>query len=182
MTPSVGEIRAFAGNYAPAGWHLCDGTILPIANNETLFALLGTKYGGDGSSTFALPSLCGRQAIGQGQGPGRTNRVLGQNGGSETVTLTESQIGAHTHAVQAATVASNVPAPEGNYLAAPVDVTTPATQTVAYLPSTFSSKTMVPLDNSMVSYEGGNQPHENRMPFMPISYIICMAGIFPQSA
>src|SRR6184192_840441 len=116
--PYVGEIRMFAGNFAPAGWMFCDGTSLPISENETLFQLIGTTYGGDGQTTFALPDLRGRVPVHQGTDPNTSsNYVIGEAGGVETVTLTTQQIPAHTHALTATTAAGTQPNPGGNLLA-----------------------------------------------------------------
>ena len=112
--PYVGEIRLFAGTFAPAGWMLCDGQLLPISENETLFNLIGTTYGGDGQTTFAVPNLCGRTPIHMGQGAGLSNRVIGENGGTETVTVTTQQIPTHTHFAQAQLAAANHQGPGGN--------------------------------------------------------------------
>src|ERR671923_246172 len=115
--PYVGEIRMFAGNFAPAGWMFCEGQLLPISENETLFQLIGTTYGGDGKSTFALPDIQGRAAMHPGQGPGLSLHDLGETGGSETVTLLQSEIPAHAHALQSNAPTANRTAPANNPLA-----------------------------------------------------------------
>jgi len=179
----LGEIRVFAGNYAPQDWHLCDGTALPISSNDALYALIGTAYGGDGVTTFKLPDLRGRLPIGQGTGTGLTPRALGQSFGAEQVQLDTSTIPSHTHTmnIAAGTGTANLPtsdsylaglglssgtAPEG-YVSA---TTIPAPVEKAMNAATIS--------NSSTS----GSPHNNVMPVMPISYIICLNGLFPQHA
>jgi microcystin-dependent protein len=179
MTPAIGEIRAFAGNFAPRGFALCNGQLMPISENETLFTLIGTTYGGDGVTTFGLPDLRGRVLISQGQGPGLTNRVLGQPGGTESVTLTQLQLPTHNHAAAVAGTAGNQSSPTNNLLANPVNATTPADNMLLYLPTTNPTKTVLALDPATVGLNVGNLPHENRMPVVTISYIIALQGIFP---
>jgi microcystin-dependent protein len=163
--PYIGEIRMFGGNFAPVGWMFCAGQIIPITGNETLFNLIGTTYGGDGQSTFALPDLRGRVPVHQGQG--QSSYVLAQTGGVETVTLTQNQMPAHTHAPMASnTGASDNPA--NNFWAnsttgKPYSAAPPAVQ--------MNAGTMGP--------SGGSQPHENMIPFLCVSYIISLFGIFP---
>lgn len=165
----IGEIRLFAGNYAPVNWALCDGSLVSISDNSTLFALLGTTYGGDGVTQFALPDLRGRLPIGQGQTTGGSNRVMGQPIGVENVTLTLGQIPEHTHPFSVAGAASTgkpqgqVPAAvTGFNLYAPA----PATSAANLAPST-------------VQVVGGGQSHNNVMPSLVLTYIICLFGIFP---
>lgn len=165
--PYVGEIRMFGGNFAPSGWMFCAGQLLPISENETLFQLVGTTYGGDGQQTFALPDLRGRVPIHQGQGPGLSSYVLAQNGGIETVTLTTNQIPIHTHIPMASnTGASDNPA--NNFWAnstsgKPYSAAPPAVQ----------------MNAGSITPVGGSQPHENMIPFLCVSYIISLFGIFP---
>jgi microcystin-dependent protein len=163
--PYVGEIRMFAGNFAPAGWMFCEGQLLPISENETLFNLIGTTYGGDGQSTFALPDLRGRIPIHQGNG-----FILAETGGAEEITLTVNQIPAHGHTFLATanTATSNVPT--GQLLAA----TTGATIT-AY--GTDAPKTN--LAPTAISPVGGSQPHTNFQPYLCINFIISLFGLFP---
>jgi microcystin-dependent protein len=161
--PYVGEIRMFGGNFAPAGWMFCEGQLLPISENETLFQLIGTTYGGDGESTFALPDLRGRVPV--HRGPGFT---MGQQGGVETVTLTTQQIPSHTHPLQASTDPATVPNPQSNVLA----TTATATPYFNIVPAT-------PLSTSAVSLTGGNQPHNNLQPYLCVDFIISLFGIFP---
>jgi len=161
--PYVGEIRIFAGNFAPAGWMLCNGQILPISENETLFQLIGTTYGGDGQSTFGLPDLRGRVPVHQGSG-----FALAQMGGQETVTLTTSQLPQHTHNAAAASSPGNTDSPAGvNSWAA---VATPLYSTVA---------TNAQMNAGAISATGGSQPHDNMSPYLTINYIISLFGIFP---
>jgi microcystin-dependent protein len=166
--PYVGEIRLFGGNFPPAGWALCDGSLLPIAENETLFQLIGTTYGGDGQSTFALPDLRGRIPIHVGAGPGLTSRVLGEIDGQEAVTLTPAELPAHAHAWQA-TGASADPAagPVGALLAD------------ASAPIYAAAGADLALDLQSVGAAGASQAHENMAPFLCVTFIIALYGIFP---
>jgi len=169
-TPYVGEIRLFAGNFAPQGWMLCQGQTLSIANNDVLFQLIGTTYGGDGQTTFSLPDLRGRVPVHQGQGPGTSPRTLGEVGGSETVTLLASQMPAHTHALHASTALATGTAPGGALLA--------ATSVASYDPGAAATA----MAASAVGLAGGNQPHENMAPTLTLNYIISLFGIFPSQA
>lgn len=165
--PYVGEIRMFGGNFAIAGWAFCDGSLLPISENETLFQLIGTTYGGDGQTTFGLPDLRGRVPIHMGQGPGLQNYVLAQNGGVESVTLTIQQIPIHTHTPAASnTGASDTPA--NNFWA---NSTTGKPYSAA--PPT------IQMNAGTISPTGGSQPHDNMIPFLCVTYIISLFGIFP---
>jgi microcystin-dependent protein len=159
--PYVGEIRIFAGNFAPAGWALCQGQLLPISEYETLFNLIGTTYGGDGQSTFQLPDLRGRLPIHQGSG-----FTLAQTGGAETVTLTTQTIPAHTHTVLATTNSNTASLPGGNLLAAGPDI---------YDVNKPGDATMAPA----ISFVGGSQPHENFQPYLCVNFILSLFGIFP---
>lgn len=160
--PYIGEIRMFAGNFAPVGWMLCDGSILPISQNDTLFNLIGTTYGGDGQTTFALPDLRGRVPLHQGSG-----FALAQTGGAETVTLTVNQIPAHSHVPQANSGSGTQTSPAGNVWAAS---------------SNFPYSTNAPgsnMDPSAIGQAGGSQPHDNMVPFVGINFIISLFGVFP---
>lgn len=161
--PYVGEIRMFAGNFAPAGWMFCEGQLLPISENETLFNLIGTTYGGDGQSTFALPDLRGRVPMHFGSG-----FILAETGGVETVTLTTTQIPTHSHPALATSLAANNAAPSGNLLA----------QT-----GTFDGYQTNPPSSPMASQSngstGGSQPHNNFQPYLCVDFIISLFGIFP---
>lgn len=161
--PYVGEIKMFAGNFAPAGWMFCEGQLLPISENETLFQLIGTTYGGDGESTFALPDLRGRIPIHQGNG-----YILAETGGSEEVTLTVSQIPAHTHPVLASSDSGNSSS-TGTYFGAGQDK----------LVYSAADATPVATANQTVANTGGSQPHNNFMPYLCVDYIISLYGIFP---
>ena len=161
--PYVGEIRIFAGNFAPAGWAFCDGSLQPISENETLFQLIGTTYGGDGESTFALPDLRGRLPIHQGNG-----YILAETGGAESVTLTSQQIPAHTHAMVASTLTGTQNGATGNVLASGSSISLYRTGTPS---AALASQTIAPA--------GGSQPHDNMQPYLCINYIISLFGIFP---
>jgi microcystin-dependent protein len=162
--PYVGEIRMFAGNFEPAGWAFCNGQLLSISENETLFQLIGTTYGGDGQVTFGLPDLRGRIPIHQGSG-----FVLAETGGAETVTLTPNQVPAHSHALVASTDAAQLSAgPNGSVLA-------DAAPTLLYA----GAAPTVPMSAGAVSSAGGSQPHENMAPYLCVSFIISLFGIFP---
>lgn len=169
--PYVGEIRLFAGNFAPNGWALCQGQLMAIAENIVLFQLIGTTYGGDGQNTFALPDLSGRVPVHQGQGPGLSPRVIGEKGGTETVTLTAAQMPAHSHTLVASSAAAQAAAgPSGSVLAATsVNLydTNPPTTAMA---------------GAAIGPAGGSQPHENRAPFVAMNYIISLFGIFPSQS
>jgi len=164
--PYVGEIRMFAGNFAPAGWMFCDGQLLPISENEVLFQLLGTTYGGDGESTFALPNLQSRVPIHWGNG-----FQIGEMGGSESVTLNTNQIPVHTHPMLASADLATLPDPLGAVLAqsrvAGVDL---------YLEQTPPNTNLAA---SSIGVTGGSQPHDNLQPYQCINYIISLFGLFP---
>jgi microcystin-dependent protein len=169
--PYVGEIRMFGGSFAPVNWQFCNGQLMPIAGNETLYTLIGTTYGGDGNSTFGLPDLRGRVPVGQGSGQGLTPRVVGQSFGTETVTLTAPQA-LHTHVVMAAAQAGSVSAPANNAVLGQITgnvIPLYATQTTA----------LVGLNPASVSASGGSQPHPNIMPTLCVNFIISMQGYFP---
>ncbi len=167
--PYVGEIRMFAGNFAPAGWMLCEGQTLAIAENEALFQLIGTTYGGDGEQTFNLPNLASRVPIHMGTGPDGTAYPIGQMGGTEQETLTVQQIPIHSHPLTASTADGTTPNPEGNLLA----------QTPAGIFPYFEDAPSTSMAASAISPAGGSQPHENTQPFLCINFIISLFGIFP---
>ena len=166
--PYVGEIRMFAGNYAPAGWMFCSGQLLPISEYETLFNLIGTTYGGDGQSTFALPNLQGRLPLHMGTGGGGTY-TLAETGGVETVTLTTSTIPQHSHALLASTNAAQQSSPSGNVTGQS------GSSTHIYRPATPAQQMAA---NSCGS-TGGSQPHDNFQPYLCVSFIISLFGVFP---
>jgi microcystin-dependent protein len=171
--PYLGEIRPFAGNFAPRTWAFCAGQLLSIAQNNALYALLGTTYGGDGITTFGLPDLRGRVALSQGQGPGLTNRVLGEKAGTETVTLTINSMPAHTHTAVASAAEVTSPAVSNMVPAAPKN------GGKFYLPTNVGTQNAVQLDAATIGTSGGSQPHDNIMPILAIDYIIALEGIFP---
>lgn len=168
----LGEIRMFGGNFAPTGWALCDGQLLPISQNQALFAILGTTYGGNGVTTFALPDLRGRVPMGWGQGPGLSPRAIGEASGSETVTLIQTQMPAHTHLASATTQDGNSTAPTGALWATAVDSSNQQGSSYGTTPNT----TMSP---AAIGMAGGNQPHDNMQPFLCVSFIIALQGVFP---
>ena len=163
--PYIGEIRMFGGTFAPAGWAFCDGQLLPISENDALFTLIGTTYGGDGQETFALPDLQGRVPVHQGNG-----FVLGQKAGVESVTLTTQQLPIHTHAFLASQDQGAT--------------TNPPSNVVASIPGGGSAyiqdQAAVAMNQQSLMPQGGSQPHENVQPFLCISFIISLFGIFPQ--
>jgi microcystin-dependent protein len=161
--PYIGEIRMFAGNFAPAGWMFCEGQLLPISENETLFNLIGTTYGGDGESTFALPDLRGRLPIHQGNG-----FILAEIGGAEEITLSVPQIAAHSHPLLASSGNATQTSPSTTVLATPTTID-------LYRAGASSTGMAVPA----ISPAGGNQPHTNFEPYLCINFIISLFGIFP---
>ena len=169
--PYVGEIRMFAGNFAPNGWMFCQGQTLPISENEVLFQLIGTTYGGDGQSTFNLPNLASRVPIHMGTGPDGVAYPIAQMAGTEQETLTIQQIPIHTHTEVASTASGTSNDPTGRVLAAPVstqpNLTFWGTDSVAQM----NAQAIQPI--------GGSQPHENTQPFLCINFIISLFGIFP---
>jgi microcystin-dependent protein len=181
MEPILGEVRIFAGNFAPVGWQLCNGQTVAISQYDALYNLIGTTYGGDGQTTFGLPDLRGRALISQGQGIGSPNNYLmGSLGGVESVTLVRTNLPAHNHFLLATTSNGDSSLPSNNFLATPIDPTpAPDTKTIVlYIPDTAPETVQALLPNT-ITPTGGNQPHENRMPFLTINYIIAMEGIYP---
>lgn len=166
----VGEIRMFAGDYAPVDWELCNGQLLQISSYELLFSLLGTTYGGDGVNTFALPDLRGRVAVGQGQGDGLSYRMLGQIGGSETVALYTSTMPAHIHPISATTNPGTSASPENN-------IWGKSNLKQYSLCSTAPSNNMAA---TALDSTGGGAEHANMMPFLTISFIIATNGYYPE--
>lgn len=162
--PYIGEIRMFAGNFAINGWAFCDGSLLPISNYDTLFSLLGTTYGGDGVNTFALPDLRGRVPLHFGNG-----FVQGQQGGSESVTLTTTQLPVHQHGLRASANVGGASSP-----ANAVPAQGPAGGVQIYTQDNSVQPTVTP-----VASVGGNQPHENRQPLLVLSFIISLGGVYP---
>lgn len=168
MDQYIGEIRMFAGNYAPQDWAFCNGQLIAIAQYEALYSLLGTTYGGDGQTTFALPNLQGRLPMGQGAGPGLTPRALAQVGGSESVTVTVAQMPSHTHQAGGQSSEGDQESPANEVWAA-----------TAALKRYASSAPNVAMNAGAIGPSGGSQPHENRMPALTTSFIIALEGIYP---
>jgi microcystin-dependent protein len=168
MAPYVGEIRMFAGNFAPNGWMFCEGQTLPISENDVLFQLIGTTYGGDGEETFNLPNLASRVPIHMGTGPDGTTYQLGEMAGTEQETLTVQQIPSHTHPYLASGVTATTRDPIPNF-------STARAAGDAYVQN-FAG---VPLSAQAVMPSGGSQPHENVQPFLCINFIISLFGVFP---
>ena len=177
MEGMIGEIRMFAGNFAPKNWAFCTGQTIAIASNTALFSILGTTYGGNGTTTFQLPNLASRVAVGQGQGPGLSYYALGQASGAENVTLTVNQIPAHIHPAIGtyAPPASSNPGeetnPSGGFMGKPNTgdlYTSPANGQMGGTPV-----------NATLNPVGGSQPHNNQQPYLGMNYVICMYGIYP---
>ena len=169
--PFVAEIRIFPFNFAPKGWAFCDGQILPLSQNTALFSLLGTTYGGDGKSNFALPNLQGSAPMQPGQGPGLSLHDLGESSGSDAVTLLESEIPSHSHALMAQAVAatSQTPAPNvGLARSRTVDIY-----------STTTSSGLTQQADATVAPAGGDQPHNNLMPYLTLNFCIALQGVYP---
>lgn len=166
--PFVGEIRMFAGNFAPRGWAFCDGQLLAVSQNDALFSLLGTIYGGDGRTTFGLPDMRGRIPIHAGTGPGLSPRRLGAKGGDEKVTLTVNQLPNHTHPMQASTDLAQVSTPQGR-------VRGRGTGADAYRGGAPSD----PMASQSITSVGGSRSHTNLMPFLCVNFIISLVGIYP---
>lgn len=169
----VGEIRIFPFNFAPRGWAFCDGQLMPIAQNTALFSLLGTYYGGDGHSTFALPNLQGSAAIGVGQGSGLSEYFVGQQGGEESVTLQQSELPQHTHTVSAVDARATTNNPTGNAWGKASAV---RQEQKLYHDSSGATTTMSPL---AFAISGSSFPHNNMPPYLTLSFCIAMQGIFP---
>lgn len=166
--PYLGEIRMFGGNFAPVGWAMCQGQLLPISENDALYSLLGTTYGGDGVSTFGVPDLRGRAPLHQGTRPGQQTYVLGQLDGAENVTLGPNHLPSHTHSVTGTTETGN--SPNVNNM-----VYGQSTQIKVYTQGT-ASRYFAPVTVSTV---GGGQPHDNMQPYLVVNFIIALAGIYP---
>jgi len=172
MDPFVAEIRIFPFNFAPKGWAFCDGQILPLSQNTALFSLLGTTYGGDGKSNFALPNMQGNAPMHPGQGPGLSLHDLGETGGSDTVSLLESEIPSHSHGLMAS--------------AQPATRTGPANNSLARIPTAGSTPYLAPAGAPLVSMSGnsiapagGDQPHNNMQPYLTLNFCIALQGVYP---
>lgn len=170
--PFVGEIRMFGGNFAPAGWAFCNGDLMAVSQNDALFSLIGTIYGGDGETTFALPDLRGRVPLHAGVGPGLTPRQLGARGGAEEVTLSNAQLPAHDHGPM-------------QFSSGPGLSTSPGGQVPGNSPSVdlwIEDAQTTSLDPGSIGISGGSQPHQNRMPFLCVNFIISLFGIYPSTS
>lgn len=168
MDPYIGEIRQFAGNFAPKDWALCNGQLLPISQNTALFSLLGTTYGGDGKTTFGLPNLCGKAPMQYGQGPGLTDRSPGEDGGSPAVTLLQTEIPAHTHSAMGGPKAATT-APDNAGWGAIDRLGT----------ALYASTPNAQMHPMALGVAGGSQPHNNMQPFLGMNFIISLHGVFP---
>jgi len=167
--PFIGEIRMFGGNFAPAGWAFCDGQLMPISQNDTLFNLIGTTYGGDGEETFAMPDLQGRVPMHMGQGPGISqNYQEGEKAGVETVTIVTNSMPLHNHSLLATTAQGNALLPTSNLVANSPQVTFYAL-----------GSAITAMYAQAVTLVGGSQPHDNMQPFLAVSFIISLFGVFP---
>lgn len=169
--PFVAEIRIFTGNFPPRGWAFCDGQILPISQNTALFSLLGTMYGGDGKSTFALPDLRQRTPLhaGYGPGPGLSEYVPGQSGGEAGVSLLQTEMPSHGHAQMASSALASVASANGGVLA----------KTISPSPPYHDPVNLQPLGPAALGVSGGGQPHNNQQPYLDVNFIIALQGIFP---
>lgn len=165
----IGEIRMFGGNFAPAGWALCNGQLIPIAQNTALFSILGTTYGGDGKVTFALPDLRQRIPMHAGAGPGLTLRELGEQGGEQNATLTLQQIPSHSHGMLASNAPASVQSPANALLAKPITLSAPYHDPAGMAPSPAG-----PLGTT-----GGGSAHNNMQPYLVVNFIIALSGVFP---
>jgi microcystin-dependent protein len=172
MDPFVAEIRIFPFNFAPKGWAFCDGQILPLSQNTALFSLLGTTYGGDGKSNFALPNMQGNAPMHPGQGPGLSLHDLGETGGSDTVSLLESEIPSHSHGVMSVSgqIAANTDVAAANSFAK-------AVQGNPYLAP--ASQPTVNLNDNTIAPAGGDQPHNNMQPYLTLNFCIALQGVYP---
>ena len=169
MDPFVAEIRIFPFNFAPKGWAFCDGQILPLSQNTALFSLLGTTYGGDGKSNFALPDMQGNAPMHPGQGPGLSLHDLGETGGSETVSLLESEIPAHSHTLRAANTLGDSPVPTANSLA----------RTTSFSFQQNVNANLVAMAPEALPPAGGDQPHNNMQPYLTLNFCIALQGVYP---
>ena len=168
--PFVAEIRIFPFNFAPRGWASCNGQLLPLSQNTALFSLLGTTYGGDGRSTFALPNLQGSAPMHPGQGPGLSLHDLGETGGSQTVSLLESEMPSHSHTLNASSTTGTKSLPSANSLARTSGAT-------PYLPP--AGAPLVAMSATSLAVAGGSQPHNNMMPYLTLNFNIALQGVFP---
>ncbi|WP_342114723.1 phage tail protein [Pseudoduganella sp. OTU4001] len=165
----IGELRIFTGNFAPKGWAMCNGQLLAISQNQALFAILGTTYGGDGKTTFGLPNMKQRFPMDAGSGPGLTPRALGEAAGSAAVTLAQAQMPSHTHTLRGASTDASVVSANGALLAAPSSPTPPYHEATA----------LAAMPAGSLGNTGGSQPHNNLQPYLVLNFIIALQGIFP---
>jgi len=172
--PYVGEIRMFGGSFAPAGWALCQGQLMPISENDVLFNLIGTTYGGDGQETFGIPDLQGRLPIHQGTGTGLSTFQIGQEGGTENVTLTTQQMPVHNHTPTANNGLGTAATPANAIFA-----NCSSTNVNTYFAPFDSNQPQVVLGNNTIAPDGGNQPHSNIQPTLCLTYIISLFGVYP---
>lgn len=169
MDPFVAEIRIFPFNFPPKGWAFCDGQILPLSQNTALFSLLGTTYGGDGKSNFALPDMQGNAPMHPGQGPGLSLHDLGETGGSETVSLLESEIPSHSHSVSASVADGTDQTPVGSKLATGISIS-------QFAPN---NGPLTQLSDNALAPAGGDQPHNNMQPYLTLNFCIALQGVYP---
>jgi microcystin-dependent protein len=172
----VGQIQAFGFNFNPQGWFQCNGQLLAISQYQALFALIGTTYGGNGTTTFGLPDLRGRTPIHMGQGPGLSNYNLGQASGTETVTLQINQLPFHNHQITANSGNGSLPPPTNNFLATAPPARGAATGPDLYNTAATANTT---LNTAAISFQGGSQPHPNLKPFLTVNFCIAWVGVFP---
>jgi microcystin-dependent protein len=170
MDPFVAEIRIFPFNFAPKGWAFCDGQLLPLSQNTALFSLLGTTYGGDGKSNFALPNMQGNAPMHPGQGPGLSLHDLGETGGSETVSLLESEIPSHTHSLMCLAVPNDSSSPAGAVFGRAIGAT-------PFLPP--AGAPLVTMSDNALAPAGGDQPHNNMQPYLTLNFCIALQGVYP---
>lgn len=166
----IGQISLFAGNFPPRNWAFCDGQLLPIAQNTALFSILGTTYGGNGQTNFALPDLRGRVPMHPGSGPGLSTHTLGEVSGAENITLISSQMPAHSHLVNGVASGGNQSSPAGNL---------PAIESTGTSLDYSNAATNATMNAGMIGTAGGNQPHSNLQPYTCVNFIICLSGIYP---
>ncbi|MDQ5770067.1 phage tail protein [Thiothrix subterranea] len=177
VEPYIGEIMLFAGNFAPRGWAFCNGQVLPISQNTALFSLLGTTYGGDGKTTFALPDLRGRVPVHAGQGSGLSSYEIGQRGGAEITTLSVNNLPSHSHALRVSGETPDTHSPANSYLPTGTSSTRGADERYATNLTTGNT-----LGNASVSATGEGQPFGNVMPYLTINFCIALEGVFPPRA
>jgi microcystin-dependent protein len=171
-SPFVAEIRMFAGNFAPRGWALCDGQLMPLSQNTALFSLIGTFYGGDGKSNFALPDMQGNAPLGQGQSGGTSQYFLGESTGTQTVTLLETEMPAHAHTLRAAVQAGNNPTAASNLALAR------SSGGAAYFSVPVANQSQQ-MNVQTLAVAGGSLPHNNMQPYLVLTFLIALQGIFP---